>query len=102
MTKNYPGALDQRGRSYRWRVSVGGKRHVFTLRTTDHKEAERFARERYTELERRADRERDGLPGQVTISALFDQFEREVVPTLAAGTQRSYADSPEAPQEVLR
>ena len=55
-------------------MSVGGKRHRETFRTTNHKEAEKLARERYRELEKKFDRRRAGLPGQVHISALFAQF----------------------------
>lgn len=89
----YPGALDRRGSGFRWRVSFGGKRRTVTLRTTDQKEAERFARSEYAELQKRVEREQAGLPEQVAVSALFDKFEWEVVPTLSDGTQRSYADS---------
>ncbi len=91
--KTYPGSLDQPGRGYRWRVCVDGKRHAYRFRTTNQKEAETLARSTYAELQKRAEREQAGLPGQVAVSALFDKFEREVVPTLSDGTQRSYEDS---------
>lgn len=91
--KTYPGALDKRGNSYRWRVCVGGKRHTFLFRTANQKEAERVARSEFAILSKHADRERQGLPGRVTVSALFDQFEREKLPGLSDGTKRSYGDS---------
>ncbi|MCZ6918294.1 MAG: tyrosine-type recombinase/integrase [Gemmatimonadetes bacterium] len=91
--KDYPGCLDRHGNGYRWRVSVGGTRHVLTLRTSDRKEAVRFVRSKHVELETDAERDAEGMPGQVTMKALFDQFELEVMPTLSPGGQRSYADS---------
>lgn len=91
--KTYPGHMDRPGRAYRWRVSVGGKRHTFSLHTTDRREAEHFARTKYAELSRQVERQREGLPSHVNISELFDQFEREHVPTLSPGAQRSYKDS---------
>ena len=91
--KTYPGSIDRHGNGYRWRVSVGGKRHTYRFRTTNQKEAETLARSTYAEFQKRAEREQAGLPGQVAVSALFDKFEREVVPTLSDGTQRSYEDS---------
>ncbi len=91
--KNYPGNLEKRGNAYRWRVCVGGQRYHETLHIATRKEAEKRAGERYRELEKRAERYRGGFPGTVTMSALFDQFEAEVIPTLSDEAQRAYRDS---------
>jgi site-specific recombinase XerD len=91
--KNYAGSIEKRGDSYRIRLCIGGKRHYYTVRTTDRRAAERLAREKYHELERRQDRRAAGLPGAIRVSALLEQFENEVLPTLAPGTQRSYRDT---------
>lgn len=91
--KNYPGNFERRGNTLRWRVCVGAERHRETFPTTNPKEAAKWARERYRELEKRVERKHQGLPGTVTMGALFDQFERDVLPTLSDGAQRSYHDS---------
>ncbi len=91
--KTYPGSIDRHGNGYRWRVCVGGRRHIFTFHTANQKEAERVARSEFAKLSKQADRELQGLPGRVTLSALFDQFEREKLPGLSDGTKRSYGDS---------
>lgn len=89
----YPGSLERRGAAFRWRVCVGGQRHRETFPTTSPKEAAKWARERYRELEKRVERHAQGLPGTVTVGALFDQFEVDVMPALSDGAQRSYQDS---------
>ena len=89
----YPGSLERRGAAFRWRVCVGGQRHRETFPTTSPKEAAKWARERYRELEKRVERHTQGLPGTVTVGALFDQFEVDVMPALSDGAQRSYQDS---------
>ena len=91
--KTYPGNLAKRGRGYRWQVCVDGQRHRETFQALSQRDAEKLARERYRELSLQAERKRDGFLTGVTVSDLFDQFEREVVPTLSDGAQRSYADS---------
>ena len=91
--KNYPGNFEKRSNAYRWRVCVGGLRYRETFHAANQREAEKMARERYRELSLQAERKRDGFLTGVTVASLFDQFEREVVPTLSDGTQRSYADS---------
>ena len=91
--RTYPGSLERRGDVLRWRVSIGGERHRETFPTTDVREASKWARERYRELEKRVERKHQGLPGTVTMGALFDQFKRDVLPTLSDGAQRSYHDS---------
>ena len=91
--RTYPGSFEKRGKTYRWRVCVGGKRHRETFHTTNRKEAEKLARERYRALSEQAERNRDGLRTNVRIAELFDEYERDVLPTLADGTQRAYNDT---------
>ena len=91
--KIYPGSIEKRGDSCRVRLCIGGKRHYYTIRTNDRRAAERFAREKYRELERRHDRRTAGLPGAISVSALIEQFEDQILPTLAPGTRRSYRDT---------
>ena len=101
--RNYPGNFEKRGNTYRWRVCVGGKRHRETFHTTNRKEAEKHARERYRELSEQTERKRDGLRTGVTVAELFDEFERDILPTLADGTQRAATvrQPPTRPRNVL-
>lgn len=92
-TKRYPGHIVQRGDTFRVRFYVDGERFNFTVATTDRRVAERFAVNKYQSLGEYQARRQDGLPDSIRVSALLDQFEREVIPGLAEGTQRSYADS---------
>src|SRR5437660_8330164 len=89
-TRKYPGCIERRGDSQRVILTVGGSRHRFLLKTRDKRVAEQLARTKHAELLEQADRQRDGLPGPVTVSALLDQYEREELPKLAPGTQRTY------------
>jgi site-specific recombinase XerD len=91
--KKAPGSFDRRGRGWRWRVCVGGKYHTFTIPTTNRREAERWARGKYPELERQHARRVDGLAVGVRTSDLLAYFETERLPRLAPGTQRTYRDS---------
>lgn len=91
--KNHPGHLAKRGQAYRWRVLIDGTHHRATFHTIIRKEAEKLARECYRELEKKSERKRDGLSINVTMAELFDEFERDILPALADGTQRSYRDS---------
>lgn len=90
--KSYPGHIEKRGKSYRVHLCVAGKRHKYTI-TCSRRDAGRFAREKFAELERRAERRASGLPGSIPFSALLKQFDEEKIPILALGTQRSYRDS---------
>ena len=92
-TKSYPGTLEQRGHTFRVILQVGGQRHSFTAATEDLEEARQFAKDKDAELRAQLARQRQGLPGVVRFSALLDQFQREEVPTLAAGTRDAYGDS---------
>src|SRR5438128_5013178 len=89
----YPGSLRRHGRGWQLRLCVGGQRHTFTVRTEDKEEAQQFAKNKYAELEREAQRREDGLPGRIRMSALLERFETDELPTKTLGTQRSYRDS---------
>lgn len=88
--RNYPGCLEQRGRKTRVILTVQGTRHRFLVATRDRRAAEQFARVKYAELLKQAERLSDGLPGAVTVSALIDQYEKDELPKLSPGTQRTY------------
>ncbi len=88
-----PGYLQRRGKRFRVRLCVGGRRFSYTLRTADRREAERFARDKQAELERQFDRQAHGFAGPTRMSELLDRFEREELPTKSRGCQEAYADS---------
>ncbi len=92
-TKRHPGTIEKRGRSLRVILYAGGKRHSFTLPTTDRREALEFAKRKHAELERLVDRERHGLPGSMSMAALLDKFDAERLPLLAESTCRTYSIS---------
>lgn len=92
-TKRHPGTIEKRGRSLRVILYAGGKRHSFTLATTDRREAVEFAKRKHAELERLVDRERHGLPGSMSMAALLDKFDAERLPLLAESTCRTYSIS---------
>jgi integrase/recombinase XerD len=91
--KKAPGHFERRGRSWRWRVCVGGVYYRFTIGTPERTEAERWARQKYPELERQHGRIADNLPVNVRFSSLLDYFEGQKLPRLAPGTQEAYRDS---------
>jgi hypothetical protein len=91
MAKRRPGSIERRGGSFRVRLCVAGARHYFTLPATDKSVAERFAREKARELERRAARAAAGFD-VVSFGALLDTYEKQELPTLAPGARRSYED----------
>lgn len=91
--KRHPGTLVLRGSSYWLHLSIGGKRHYFTIHTIDRQEAEQFAIDKARELEQQLERRRRGLPGGIRISDLLELFEREQLPPLAKGTRDAYRDS---------
>jgi integrase/recombinase XerD len=88
--RGYPGCIEWRGNACRVILTVEGKRHKFLLKTRDKRVAEAFARVKFAELAKQVEREQDGLPGPVTVTALLDQYEHEELPKLAPGTQRTY------------
>lgn len=92
-TKRHPGTIEKRGQSLRVILYAGGKRHSFTLATTDRREAVEFAKRQHAELERLVDRQRHGLPGSMSMAALLDKFDAERLPLLAESTCRTYSIS---------
>lgn len=92
---DHPGHLEKRGGdSWRLTLSVDGKRHRETFKARDQRAAENYARRRHQELERRSMRRGPaGLAGEVYFSDLLRRFEDDELPTLAQGTQDSYAGS---------
>jgi len=88
--RKYPGCVERRGDTLRVILTLAGARHKFSLKTGDKRVAEQFARTKYAELVKQAERQQDGLPGLVTVSALLDQYERDELPKLAPNTQRGY------------
>ena len=90
--KNHPGSLQRRGDSYRVTLCLAGRVDRFTVRTTDRRVAEQFARKQYAELRKRLDRELAGLPEVVRMSTLLAEFEAEMAGRVR-GTRKSYADS---------
>jgi len=90
--KNHPGMIRKRGPSYQVVLRVAGKRHQFTVRGVKA-DAERFAREKFDELSRKAERGALGMPVGVTFSTLLSEFEKHHLPGLATRTQESYRDT---------
>ncbi len=93
MPRKKRGNVERRGQASRVRIMVGKERHSFTLPTTDKAEIAAFVKRKRAELERAHSRRALGLATGVRMSELFDQYERETMPTLAPGAAESYADS---------
>ena len=91
--KNHPGSIDQRGDTYRLRMSVGGSSHSFNLKGVTRHEAEQFAREKHQELLRQEQRAELGFTTGMLFSELLTLFRADYIPTLAPGTQQAYAES---------
>jgi integrase/recombinase XerC len=91
---DYPGHIQQRGaESWRITLRVDGERRRYTVKGT-LRDAENYARKKYQELERRARRRGTAsLSVVVRFSDLLRRFEDDEMPTLTAGTQRSYQGS---------
>jgi len=89
-TRGFPGSIERRGKGLRLRLCVGGERHYLMLKTTDRRVAQQRAKVWQKELERQAERRDDGLPGPVSVSQLADEFERDALPKLSAGTATTY------------
>lgn len=95
----HPGSIDRPGTSWRWRVSVEGERHVYTLPRDgddelppepDRGDVAAFARREYDRLQRDA---RSGRGRAVPLSELLDRFVEDAVPGLAERSQRIYEDA---------
>jgi integrase/recombinase XerD len=92
-TKKHPGSLTQRSPGvWRLRLCVSGARHSFTVQGTKV-DAQNYATEKHDELSRDATRKTEGRPGPVRFSALMAAFKENELPSLSAGTSRSYNDS---------
>jgi hypothetical protein len=91
--RKHPGTFDD-SRGYRALILYcGGTRHYFRLDTFDRKASEKFAREKYAELQAKLDRTRQGLQADTRFSELLAQYRRDELPTRSPGTQRAYHDS---------
>jgi site-specific recombinase XerD len=90
------GSIDRHGASWRWRVRVAGKRHVYRLEVGDYPEredVEDFAVQEYARLRRRNGK---GLPGPVPFSELLARYRESELDGLAAHSRRSYETSLQA------
>ncbi len=93
MPNKYPGNIEKRGNTFRVRFMHDGQIFRFTIRTTDRREAQRFALRKYQELPKIIAQKAAGIDDKVRFSVLIKRFETEVMPTRTLGTQRSYTDS---------
>lgn len=91
--KSHPGTLEQRGSSYRVILYFEGKRHSYTIQTTDRATAEDFARDKEKELCDAQERRTAGLPDPDTFGGFLEQYKRERLPLLAPATQQTYGVS---------
>jgi site-specific recombinase XerD len=100
--KRHLGTIEDRGDHLRVILYCGGKRYVsqrrdrtdeWYLDTHDRKTAQQFARQKMHGLREEEDKRRRGVDTDTRFSALLDQYRRDEMPLLAAGTQRSYQDS---------
>lgn len=96
----HPGTFERRGKGYRFIVRVNGKRHVLGPKDYPELRGEltendriEFATRIYAELQRQAERAAVGLPGPMRVSQLFDTYEQDQLPRLAAGTRKTYKAS---------
>jgi len=89
----HPGSIRKHGRGYEVRLCVAGRRHSYTVRCEDHREAEQWAKQKEAELERQAQRHGPAHRAAVRMSELLDQFERDELPAKAPGTIGAYGDS---------
>lgn len=78
------------GESPHWhaQVYVGGRRYRFSCKTDDKVTAREYARKRLQELKERHNRGLAGLPEAITLSQVFDRYEREALPQLRPSSQR--------------
>lgn len=81
----HPGSIDRHGTTWRIRLCVGGRRHIFTLDgRTDLGDVQQFAREKDAELRGRRER---GLPGPIRFSELLRQYRKAGTPGAKKGAQ---------------
>lgn len=90
------GHVEPHGRGWRVSLCVGGLRHRFSVHAESRADAQTWAQEKYDALKKdakaQATRQADGLPAPITLSALFDQFERDYLPGVGTGTAGAYRD----------
>jgi site-specific recombinase XerD len=91
--RRVPGTIERRGDTHRVRLRIGGKRYVYTVKTTDRRVADEFAIKKDRELRGQAERRTAGLVTGMCLSALLKEYETNVMPALAEGTQAAYKDS---------
>jgi site-specific recombinase XerD len=91
--RRVPGTIERRGDTHRVRLRIGGKRYVYTVKTTDRRVADEFAIKKDRELRGQAERRTAGLVTGMRLSALLKEYETNVMPALAEGTQAAYSDS---------
>jgi len=91
--KRTPGSIDRHGNRFRIRLSVNGTAHTFTVATEDRRAAELFAKKKYEDLVKEAERAALGFVVGVRFSELLTKFDEQEIPLLAAGTQRSYRET---------
>lgn len=92
----HPGMIQRQGKAWRVALRVEGRQYWFgprkepELRGATRKQVEEWAWRKYKELQKEAERKRDKLPVGWTMSNLLDEYEREVIPTKAPNTRRTY------------
>ncbi len=91
--RRVPGSLERRGDSYRVYLCVNGKRDKTTIATTDRRVAEAYAIKREQELKDQAAERLVAIVTDMRVSALLNEYESAIMPTLAKGTQAAYRDS---------
>jgi len=87
------GSIRRHGRGFEVRLCVAGRRHSFTVRCEDRREAQQWAKQKEGELERQAERHGPEHRTAVRMSELLDQFIRDELPAKAPGTVGAYTDS---------
>ena len=82
----HPGSIRRHGRGFEVRLCVAGRRHSYTVRCEDRREAQQWAKQKEAELARQAERSGPERLTPVRMSELLDQFERDELPAKAPGT----------------
>lgn len=95
--KTHPGTFEDVGPNYRRIVlRLGGKTYRFKLEPEiahDRKASEKFARDKFRELQAQHDARKRGVDTDTRFSTLLAHYRRDELPTRSAGTQRAYVDS---------
>lgn len=95
MRHTYPGTLRRRGDvTWWWRYQIGGRRYSRTFDAADRRAAERHVRNvLLVEVEAEDQRHQAGLIIEPHVSDLLDEFARDYLPSVVAGTRDTYANS---------